>query len=217
MKRLFTSTFGRLGLFVLIGLFLLSFSLPVALAQTEQPTEEPLITASGEMWLQSSGGGNAVLNIKVSQALLDMGFTLESFTQDIQSDESAEVTSAQDLGGGNYRVAFKWADGKKFFGEDSITFNPDGSITFDLGDLSSFETLTVHVQGTITETDGSKTSNDTAVFSASPGGKISFNPGGIITPPTTQPPTTPPTGTLPPTTQPPTTGITPPATQQPTP
>lgn len=207
LKRFSLLNFCRVGFCILIALFLLSFSLPVIFAQEE----EPLITANGEMWLLGSGGGNAVLNLKVSQALLDMGFTLDSFTQDIQADESAKVTSAQDLGGGNYRVAFKWEDGKKFFGEDSVVSNPDGSITFDLGDLSSFGTLTVHVQGNITETAGEKLSNDTVVFRNSPEGTVTFKPSGIITPPSpttppttiTPPPTTPPTGFTPPTGSPP--------------
>lgn len=165
------------------------------------------MTANGEMWLQSTGAGNAVLNLTVPQAFIEMGFTLDAMVEQMQQDESAEVTSAQDLGGGNFRIAFRWTDPQKFFGEEMVTINPDGTITIDLGDLSSFETLTVHVQGNITETVGQKTANDTAVFKGSPTGTITFKPSGAL-PPTSQtpPPTTqtpPPTGTPPATTPPP--------------
>lgn len=168
------------------------------------------MTANGEMWLQSTGAGNAVLNLTVPQAFIEMGFTLDAMVEQMQQDESAEVTSAQDLGGGNFRIAFRWTDPQKFFGEEMVTINPDGTITIDLGDLSSFETLTVHVQGNITETVGQKTANDTAVFKGSPTGTITFKPSGAL-PPTSQTP--PPTGTPPATTPPPGTTQTP----QPTP
>jgi hypothetical protein len=206
LSKLASSTTGRFLLLVFIALFLLSFTPFQASAQTE----EPVMTANGEMWLQSTGAGNAVLNLTVPQAFIEMGFTLDAMVEQMQQDESAEVTSAQDLGGGNFRIAFRWTDPHKFFGEEMVTINPDGTITIDLGDLSSFETLTVHVQGNITETVGQKTANDTAVFKGSPTGTITFKPSGAL-PPTSQTP--PPTGTPPATTPPPGTTQTP----QPTP
>jgi len=200
LGRFLNSHIGRFSLLVLIALFLLSFSPLPASAQTE----EPVMTANGEMWLESTGAGNAVLNLTVPQAFIEMGFTLDALVEEMQKDESAQVTAADDLGGGNFRIALKWTDPSAFFGEESVTSNPDGTVTVDLGDLSSFETLTVHVQGDITETVGQKTAKDTAVFKGTPTGTITFKPSGAQKPsgtPRTQTP--PPSSTIPPTQTPP--------------
>ena len=176
LRKLASSITGRFLLLVFIALFLLSFTPFQASAQTE----EPAMTASGEMWLQSTGAGNAVLNLSVPQSYIEMGFTLDALVAQMQQDESTEVTSAQDLGGGNYRIAFKWTEPEKFFGQENITVNPNGTVTIDLGDLSSFETLTVHVQGNIIETAGEKMANDTAVFKGTSAGTITFKPSGAL-------------------------------------
>ncbi|MGB9552866.1 MAG: zinc-ribbon domain-containing protein, partial [bacterium] len=118
--------------------------------------------------------------LNVPQSYIEQGFTLDALVAQMQQDESAQVTSAQDLGGGNYRIAFKWTEPEKFFGAESITVNPDGTVTIDLGDLSSFETLTVHVQGNVLQTAGEKTANDTAVFKGSSAGTITFKPSGAL-------------------------------------
>ena|GEM_PF-3421024 len=202
LVKFLNSGTGRILLLVFIALFLLSFTPFQASAQDEAPA----LSANMEVWIESSGAGRAELKVLVPQEYIEQGLTVENLLEAMQLPESLEVTRAEDLGGGNWIIAIQWSNIEAF--GDTLSQNPDGSYTLKFTDANAFETLTIHIQGNIIQTNGRKTSANTVVFKGVSEGSITFSLGG--TPPTRTPP---PTGTPPATTPPPGTTQTP----QPTP